>query len=55
MSVMQTLKNIVGLEESDPTSLYRCTDCDNEFESAKDPARVTCLECMGHDVELIEE
>lgn len=55
MSVVETLKSIAGFDESIQTTQYRCTDCGNEFESAKDRGRATCMECMGNDLETVEE
>jgi hypothetical protein len=54
MSVVETLKSVVGLSDGRVTTRYRCIDCDNEFESAKDPDRAKCMECLGTNVEPVE-
>lgn len=54
-SALQTIKNLLNSDGSDvPTNEYRCTDCGNEFTSAKDPERVQCLECLDRDVEKVD-
>jgi hypothetical protein len=55
MSVIDTIKDVVGLDSGPATRQYRCVDCDNQFSSAKDPGRALCTECMGHNVELIDD
>jgi Zn finger protein HypA/HybF involved in hydrogenase expression len=55
MSVIDTIKNVVGFDSGITTHQYRCVDCDNQFSSAKDPERASCMECMGHNVELIDD
>lgn len=55
MSVVDKLKSAVGLEDESATKKrFRCNDCDNEFESFKQPRRASCMECMGNDVEVVE-
>lgn len=52
MGVVDRLKDIVGTDGGLTTYRYRCTDCDSEFDSAKDPDRAACPECLSHDVEV---
>jgi Zn finger protein HypA/HybF involved in hydrogenase expression len=55
MSVLQSLKEAVGLAESRPE--YRCTECGTTFYSASDPDShwFQCPECESDDAELISE
>jgi hypothetical protein len=55
MSVIGIIKNVVGLDSGMTIRQYRCVDCNNEFESGKDPERASCMECMGYNVELIDD
>lgn len=32
---------------------FECLECDNTFESAKQPERAQCTECLSSDVDLI--
>lgn len=32
---------------------FECTECGNPFESAKQPERAQCMECLSSDVEVI--
>lgn len=54
MSVIQSLKAAVGLTRELPT--YRCTNCENTFESPADPDShwLRCVECDSDDLERIE-
>lgn len=54
MSVIDTIKTVVGLDSGAITHEYRCQDCDNEFESAKDPDRASCMNCMSYNVERVD-
>ncbi len=52
VSVLDTIKQAVGLGDSGVEStVYECTECNNTFESAKDPRRAQCMECMSTAVE----
>lgn len=33
--------------------VFECADCDAEFESAKQPERASCPECLSNDVTRI--
>jgi len=32
---------------------YECVECDNIFESAKQPERAQCMECFSNDLEVV--
>lgn len=55
MSVVDTLKDFISTDSGVTVKEYRCTDCEGTFESAKDPDRAACPECLSHDVEVIQE
>lgn len=54
MSVIETVKRKVGLEERNP--LYECDDCGNEFRSAADDDSYwfQCPECGSDEVTKVE-
>ncbi|WP_169051884.1 hypothetical protein [Halorhabdus amylolytica] len=55
MSVIQSIKETIGLKEPRPT--YRCAECGTEFQSSSDTDShwFGCPECDSSDAELIEE
>jgi predicted Zn-ribbon and HTH transcriptional regulator len=55
MTVLDTLKGMVGLDSGANVKHFQCNNCGNEFDSAKAPKRAKCLECMERDVEVVEE
>jgi len=54
MSVIETVKRKVGLEEQDP--LYECEDCGDRFRSAADEGSYwfQCPECGSDEVREVE-
>jgi DNA-directed RNA polymerase subunit RPC12/RpoP len=54
MSVVETIKSAIGSEDTAEETRYRCTDCGTEFTSYKDPARVSCRDCVSREVEPVE-
>jgi len=51
MSIAETLKAFIGVGDSGVSfTSYRCDECGHVFESAKDPDRVQCTECLSRDV-----
>lgn len=32
---------------------YDCEECGNNFESAKQPERAQCMECLSNDLEVV--
>lgn len=57
MAFVQKVKSILGMADAGGQALmnsYRCAACEESFESAKDPDRVSCPECLSHDVVLDE-
>jgi DNA-directed RNA polymerase subunit RPC12/RpoP len=54
MSVVETIKSVVGSDDSPNETRYRCGDCGNEFTSYKDPERVSCRDCVSREVEPVE-
>ncbi|MFC6614865.1 zinc ribbon domain-containing protein [Halopenitus salinus] len=55
MSVIDTVKEAIGVEDDTPS--YRCEDCGTEFDSEADLDSYWfgCPECESTDAERIEE
>lgn len=56
MSIIQTVKDAVGMDTADTTTekRYHCPECDSEFTSFKTEERAICVDCMNGEVELQE-
>lgn len=56
MSTLQQLKTVIpGIEaEESEARTYECRSCGSEFESAKPPERVQCMDCLSSDVTVID-
>lgn len=55
MSLLDFLKESLPLGESSPdVNEYECQECGNRFESAKDPGRTQCLDCLSRDVDVVD-
>jgi|AntRauTorcE11898_2_1112593.scaffolds.fasta_scaffold51286_2 Zn finger protein HypA/HybF involved in hydrogenase expression len=54
MSVIETVKDVIGVEDQRPT--YRCDDCGTEFESEADTDSYwfSCPECDSHNATRID-
>lgn len=54
MSIMNVISRLLG---GDGGSLqmreYECSECDHTFESAKQPERAQCMECLSNDLEVV--
>ena len=51
MSIADTIKNLIGVGDRGVSfTSFRCDECGHVFESAKDPDRVQCTECLSRDV-----
>lgn len=55
MSVLESIKEAVGLEEQSPK--YECQDCGHTFRTDADVDSLwySCPECEGEDLEQVEE
>lgn len=55
MSVLETVKEAIGVGDDRPT--YRCQECDETFQSESDPDSYwfNCPECDARDAERIDE
>ncbi len=54
MSVLETVKSAIGIEEEDQASTYECVECGSTFETDRDPSSYwfKCPECdAGSPVE----
>lgn len=55
MSVIDSIKSKLLKDESAGTRRFRCEDCHNEFETAKNKdRRISCPVCVSNDVTEIE-
>ena len=55
MSVIDSIKSKLLEDERAATRRFRCADCDNEFETAKNKdRRISCPACVSKDVTEIE-
>lgn len=54
MSIIETVKRTIGLEEQDPQ--YECDDCGNRFRSAADDESYwfQCPDCGSDEVRKVE-
>lgn len=58
VAFVQKVKSMLGMADAGGQRLmesYRCGKCGEAFESAKDRDRVSCPECLSHDIEHAEE
>lgn len=55
MGTLQTIKNALTPGDASTVREYRCNACGATFESAKDPERVKCMECLERDAEPVDE
>lgn len=55
MSILDSLKDALPVGGSSiDVAEYECQECGHRFESAKDPERATCMECLATDVEAVD-
>lgn len=51
MSVVEIIDKLFGVSgDSVELKVYECAECDSTFESAKQPDRASCPECLSNDV-----
>lgn len=54
MAVVDLIGKLLGKGGSGlQIGVFECADCDAEFESAKQPERASCPECLSNDVNRI--
>lgn len=54
MSVVDLIDKVLGAGgDSVQLKEFECADCESTFESAKDPDRASCPECLANDVEQV--
>lgn len=55
MAVVDLIDKLLGAGGSSvQLKVFECADCDATFESAKQPERASCPECLANDVEQID-
>lgn len=54
MTVSKLLGRLLG-SDSGGVELrkYECAECGNTFDSAKQPERAQCMDCLSNDVDVI--
>lgn len=51
MSIVDVIGRVLGTGSSGvQLKAFECVDCDSTFESAKQPDRASCPECLSNDV-----
>lgn len=51
MSIVEVIDRVLGTGNSSvQLKVFECADCDSTFESAKQPDRASCPECLSNDV-----
>lgn len=51
MSIVEVIDRVLGTgSNSVQLKVFECADCDSTFESAKQPDRASCPECLSNDV-----
>lgn len=54
MSVVDLLDRLIGTDTNRvQLKVFECADCGSTFESAKQPDRASCPECLANDVEQV--
>lgn len=54
MAVVEIIDKLLGVSGSEiQLKVFECADCGAEFESAKQPERASCPECLSNDVNRI--
>lgn len=54
MAIGKLLSKVLGRSSSVDLKVFECADCDATFESAKQPERASCPECLSNDVALAQ-
>lgn len=47
MNPIKKVKNVIGTGSSLEILFYECQDCGNQCESAKDPGKAKCMNCLS--------
>lgn len=50
MAIGDLVRWLVGRGSSVEVKVYECSACDSTFESAKQPKRASCPECLSSEV-----
>lgn len=52
MSITDTIQSLIGSDDGGvEVTTFECAECGHTFESAKDPDRAQCMECLSNDVQ----
>lgn len=54
MAIGDLVSKLLGSGSSVEIKLFECADCETTFESAKQPKRATCPECLSSEVTTIQ-
>ncbi len=50
MNLITKVKDVIGAGNSLEIHLYECQNCGNQFESAKDPEKAKCMNCLSTNI-----
>ncbi|MFB6359788.1 MAG: hypothetical protein ABEH59_00535 [Halobacteriales archaeon] len=54
MAIGKLVKKVLGRDTGVEIKAYNCADCDETFDSAKQPERASCPECLSNDVSVAQ-
>lgn len=54
MAIGKLVKKVLGRDTGVEIKVYECSECDETFDSAKQPERASCPECLSSDVALTQ-
>lgn len=53
MPISQLVNKLFGRDTGIEIKVFECSECDETFESAKQPKRASCPECLSNDVSVL--
>lgn len=54
MAIGEIVTKLLGRGSSVEIKLFECADCEATFESAKQPKRASCPECLSSEVTTVQ-
>lgn len=54
MTIGKLVNKLLGRETGVKLRFFECSECDAYFESAKQPKRASCPECLSNDVAVVQ-
>lgn len=53
MPIGKLVNKLIGRDSGIDIHVFECSECAETFESAKQPTRASCPECLSNDVSAI--